>query len=86
MKSTKPLHPDSMRQPITRPWCRDEKPMTPERILAIAKNQGEFTVHRYLYRADALRRCCRRMVASDLLVFAGRRGDFLAYKAKATAP
>ena len=79
-QAPKALNADAMRAPIKRPWCRDEKPMTPERILHIARSQGEFTVHRYLFRAQPLRRACQRMVETGLLRRAGQRGDFLAFK------
>lgn len=71
--------PANAKQPIKRPWCSDPSPMTPERILAIAQTKGEFTVHRYLYRAEALRRACAKMVDAGELKRARTVGDFLVF-------
>lgn len=75
----KPLNADAMKALIKRPWCSDPKPMTAERILDIARCQGRFTVHRYLYRADSLRRMCRRLEANALLARGRAEGDMLVY-------
>jgi hypothetical protein len=80
---TKPLNADSMTATIKRPWCSDDKPMTPARIMEIARSKGEFAVHRYLYRSDAMRRACRRLVDAGLLKAAGRCGEFLVYEPSA---
>ncbi len=77
---TRPMNDDAMRAPVKRPWCRDHEPMTPERIMRIARVKGGFTVHRYLYRASALRRTCGRMVDNGLLRRAGHEGDFLVFR------
>ena len=85
MKSaSRPMNADAMRSTIKRPWCSDKTPMTPERILQIAKLKGSFTVHRYLYRADALRRTCRRMVANGLLRGPRKEGESLVFVAAGT--
>lgn len=57
---------DYMTHPISRPLCRDPKPMTPERIVAIARQKGEFRVS-WQYRNDTLRRQCRKLCKLGLL-------------------
>jgi len=68
-----------MTDTIPRPWCSDPKPMTRERILELTKSKGRFTVHRYLYRAESLRKALRKMAKAGLLKFAGCDGDFVVY-------
>lgn len=75
-----------MNAKIKRPWCSDPKPMTPGRILEIAGTKGEFTVHRYLYRAEALRGMCQRMQKSGSLRFGGVRGEWLVFRLPAVEP
>jgi hypothetical protein len=79
--SNKPMNADAMAAPIKRPWCRDDKPMTPNRILQIAQSKGEFTVHRYMYRDDKMRATCQRMVANGMLKMVGQSGEFLVFQA-----
>jgi len=79
-RKIRPMNSDAMRAPILRPWCSDDKPMTPERILAICQSKGWFTVNRYLYRAKTLRKMLFRMVDNGLLRPAGRSGDDLVFK------
>lgn len=65
MKARK-MNADAMKAPIKRPRCADANPMTPERILAIAKQKGVFAVS-WQYRNDALRKRCHKMVKAGLL-------------------
>ena len=57
---------DALDAPIRRPLCSDTKPMTPRRILQIAKHQGQFVVT-WHYRNDNLRRVVSRLCASKAL-------------------
>jgi hypothetical protein len=51
------------RKPIGRPLCSDACPMTPNRILQIARGRGYFEVS-WRYRDDQLRRACS-LLAQD---------------------
>ena len=57
---------DAMTALIRRPLCWDAKPMTPLRILRIAKSTGEFRVT-WHYRNDNLRRVVSRLCAAKAL-------------------
>lgn len=45
-------------RPIPRPGCRDPLPMTPAKIIAIARKRGEFWAAR---REKPLLRACRKL-------------------------
>jgi hypothetical protein len=66
---------DAMNVPIRRPWCSDDKPMTPAKIVAIVKAKGEFRVT-WHYRNDNLRRVVSRLCAAKVLwCKSNRRGE-----------
>lgn len=65
-KLPKPYTEEGMKSPIRPKNGPDDRPLTPERIVQITQQRGEFRVS-WRYRDVSLNRACRRLISTGFL-------------------